>query len=242
MDEKRQIAILITVAFGIGIAACIMALAIPFLFEGDLVIADYHAELGENGIFTERYVYEVKTGGQYRMLFRYWMDPLSADPLGTPYIGFEDMAIPPGTIGYIKEYDSTVTLIGSNNPADASFVRQMAENSEVGIYNPSYFPAGRYEVTYRYILHPPLEYDDRNTHLNLRLVDRHIPYRNLAISVPARSVETIYPHPPALQVTPSGDRYIISGSVAANEVIGIEMLLSREALEEIPGFPVYVEG
>ncbi|MCG7854797.1 MAG: DUF2207 domain-containing protein, partial [Methanoregulaceae archaeon] len=242
MDEKRQIAILIIVAFGIAIAACIMALAIPGLFEGDLVIADYHAELGENGTFTERYVYEVKAGGQYRMLFRYWMDPLSIDPLGSPYIAFEDMEIPPGTVGYIKEYDSTVTLVGSDNPAYASFVRQMAENSEVGIYNPSYFPAGRYEVTYRYILHPPLEYDDMNAHLNLRLVDRHIPYRNLAVSIPEHFLETIYPHPPFLKVAASGDRYIISGSVATNEVLGIEMLLSRDALEEIPGFPVFVEG
>jgi uncharacterized membrane protein len=242
VDEKRQIAVLIAVAFGIGIAACILALAIPGMFEGDLVIAEYKAELGENGSFTERYVYEVKTGGQYRMLFRYWMDPLSIDPLGSPYIGFEDMDLSPGTIGYIKEYDSTVTLVGSNNPADASFVRQMAENSEVGIYNPSYFPAGRYEVTYRYVLHPPLEYDDRNAHLNLRLVDRHIPYRNLAILVPARFVETIYPHPPSLQATRSGDRYTITGSVATNEVLGIEMLLSRDALDEIPGFPVFVAG
>jgi uncharacterized membrane protein len=86
VDEKKQIAILIAVAFGIGIGACILAVAIPGLFEGDLVIAEYTAELGVNGSLTERYVYEVKAADTYRMLFRYWEDPLSKDPLGRPYI------------------------------------------------------------------------------------------------------------------------------------------------------------
>jgi hypothetical protein len=54
VDEKKQIAILIAVAFGIGISACILAIAIPGLFEGDLVIAEYTAELAENGNLTER--------------------------------------------------------------------------------------------------------------------------------------------------------------------------------------------
>jgi len=241
VDEKKQIAILIAVAFGIGISACILAIAIPGLFEGDLVIAEYTAELGENGTFTERYVYEVKVPGRYRMLFRYWEDPLSTGPLGSPSIRFRDMEMPPGTIGYIKEFDSTVSLFGSSDPAVTSFIRQMAENSEVGIYNPLYFPAGQYEVTYRYTLHPPLEYDQTDAHLNLRLVDRHIPYRNLTITVPARFVEKVFPHPPSLRVSRSEDRYVITGSVVADEGLGIEMLLSGEGLSSIPGFPVYTE-
>jgi uncharacterized membrane protein len=241
VDEKKQIAVLVAVAFGIGIAACIVAVAIPGLFEGDLVIADYRAELGGDGTFSEQYTYEVKTGGKYRMLYRYWMDPLSIEALGQPHIRFQDMEVPQGTVGYVKEYDGTVTLVGSENPEYVSFVRQMAENSEIGIYNPAYFLAGRYEVTYRYVLVPPLEYDDRNAHLNLRLVDRNIPYRNLAISVPARYVETIYPHPPTLQSTLSGDRYIITGRIASDEGLGVEMLLTRDALGDIPGFPVSVE-
>ena len=60
MDEKQQIALLIAVAFGIAIGASLLALAVPILSDGDLVIADYKAELREDGTFTETYLYEVK--------------------------------------------------------------------------------------------------------------------------------------------------------------------------------------
>ena len=112
MDEKRQIALLIAVAFGIAIGASLLALAVPILSDGDLVIADYKAELREDGTFTETYLYEVKASGKYRMLFRYWDDPLALEPLDSPSIELKDMQVPPGLIGYVKEYDGTVSIYG----------------------------------------------------------------------------------------------------------------------------------
>ena len=126
MDEKRQIAILVAVAMGIGLGACLLAFSLPGLLEGDLVIESYSADLSWNGVFIEDYVYEVKTPSQYRMLFRFWNDPLSTGQLSTPYIEFITLDHPPGTIGYIKEYDGNVTLYGSLSLADRAFVQEIA--------------------------------------------------------------------------------------------------------------------
>jgi uncharacterized membrane protein len=240
VDEKRQIAILIAVAFGIALAAALLAIAVPVMFEGDLVIADYQAGLREDGTFTETYLYEVKVAGRYRMLYRYWNEPLALGPLSVPSLELKDAQVPAGTIGYVKEYDGTVSLFGEEGSAVPPLITTLAEKNEVGIYNPAYFSPGMYQVTYTYVLHPPLEYDESAAHLNLRLVDdQHIPFRSLLISVPAGVVEKVYPHPPSLSVSEEGDLVKISGSVPANEVMGIEMLLSKDALDTIPGFPVF---
>ena len=78
-----------------------------------------------------------------------------------------------------------------------------------------------YQVTYTYLLHPPLEYDASDAHLNLRLVDdQHIPFRSLSIMVPSGMVTKVYPHPPSLSVREGGDTVNISGSLPANRTDG----------------------
>jgi len=218
VEEKRQITTLLIIAIAIALGACLLALVIPGLFEGDLVIADYQAELREDGTFTETYLYEVKVSGRYRMLFRYWDDPLSRNPLQYPYIGLVDVAVPPGTTGYVKEYDGKVTVFGTGSGGVPPMIENLAERNEVGMYNPDYFTPGLYQATYTYTLHPPLEYDEEIAHLNLRLVDRHIPFRNLAITIPSGFVREVYPHSPTQTVSEAGYRLVITGSPSANEV------------------------
>lgn len=240
--EKRDLLVLVAVALAIGAVAIVIAFFVPGLLEGDLVIADYRATLQENGTFGEVYTYEVRSGGTYRMLYRYWQDPLSVQPLESPFIRIVDMQIPPGTVGYIRESSGKVTLYRDDNPAYIRFIEDKAERNEVGIYNPGYFPAGTYTVSYTYILHPPIEYDAKDAHLNLRLVDRHIPYRHLEIRIPARYAKEIFPHPPGLSVSREGGWVRISGNVAADEVLGIETLFAPADKDSLPGFPVPVDG
>lgn len=240
VTEKKQLAVLVIVTLAIAIAAVLFTSMLGFLMEGDLVIDHYEADFQADGTLTEKYIYEVKSSGRYRMLFRYWEDDLSLSPLQSPYIEFEGMSNPPGVVGYIKDYRGDVTLEEGDNPEYVNFISRMAENNEVGIYNPSYFAAGTYTVTYRYDLHPPVEYDDEFAHLNIRLVDEHIPYRDLTITYPAAYVREIYPHPPGLSVDTSGDRYVVTGSLAGDEVLGLELLLSKEAITELQGFPEFI--
>ena len=240
MNEKKQLAILVIATLAIAIVTILFTSMLGFLMEGDLVIDHYEANFDDDGSLMETYTYVVKSSGQYRMLYRYWEDDLSLSPLQSPYIEFEGMSAPGGVVGYIKDHLGHVTLEEGNNPEYVNFITGMAEDNEVGIYNPSYFQAGTYTVTYRYDLHPPVEYDDEYAHLNIRLVDEHIPYRDLTITYPANYVREIYPHPPGLKVDRSGESYIVTGKLAGDEVLGLEILLSKESVQELNGFPEFV--
>jgi len=240
VDEKKQLAILVIATLAIGIVSILLMSMVGSLMEGDLVIDHYEAEFSADGSLTETYTYEVKSSGRYRMLYRYWQDDLSLSPLQSPYIEFEGMEAPDGVVGYVVDYRGDVTLVDGENPGYVNFITGTAEKSEVGIYNPAYFQAGTYTVTYRYDLHPPVEYDDEHAHLNIRLVNEHVPYRDLSITYPEHSVAEIYPHPPGLRVDRTGGNYVISGRLAADEILGLELLLSRDALQELDGFPAFV--
>jgi uncharacterized membrane protein len=236
MGETRQLLALVVLALVIGAIAVLIAMAIPSALEGDLVISQYQAELQPDGHFSETYTYEVKAGGEYRMLYRYWQDPMTIGNLTTPFIQLLGMDAPPGTIGYAKDNAGHVTIFSGDGTAATGFIQSMAELNEVGIYNPGYFPTGTYTVRYSYLLHVPVEYDSSNAHLNLRLVDKHIPYRSLEIRVPAALATSVYPHPPSLAVARAGDLVIITGALPGDEVMGIETLFPPGAASRMPAF------
>jgi uncharacterized membrane protein len=242
MSEERQLILLFIVAIGVAALGILIGTAIPALLEGNLVVDSYHADFGQNGTLTETFTYQVKTDGEYRMLFRFWNAPLSLTLLNYPFILYNDMTIPQGVIGYVKDYQGKVTLVGSTDPGAAAVVQQLAELNEVGIYNPAYFSAGEYTPIYQYTLYPPIEYDQDYAHLNIRLVDQHVPFRALEITYPAQYVVEVYPHPASLSVSQSGGMIVVTGSAATNEVVGIELLLQKQALNSTPGFPTFVEG
>ncbi|MDD5419784.1 MAG: DUF2207 domain-containing protein, partial [Methanomicrobiaceae archaeon] len=235
LTERQQIALLFAITLAIGVLALAGAAALPSLLEGDLAVAEYEAAFFENGTLVERYTYQIETPGRYRMLFRYWEDPLVFDPISTPHIEFVGMDVPDGTIGYVRDYRGQVRTVGTAPEDAASVIRNLAMESEVGFYNPGYFPAGTYTAEYRFIIRPPIEYDDDWAHLNLRLVDEHVPYRNLRITVPAGYVEEVYPYPPTLNVEEVGDVIVITGRAEQDDALNVEMLLARGAVEEIEG-------
>jgi uncharacterized membrane protein len=244
VSERQQIIILVVVTLVVGVAAVTAATALPGLFEGNLVVEDYNAVFYENGTLIERYTYDVSAPGEYRMLFRYWNEPLTFTSLNRPYIEFVEMTVPPGTIGYIKDYRGEVrTASGTASPSDLAVIRDLAFENEVGFYNPDYFAPGTYTAEYRFVLHPPIEYDADWAHLNLKLVDQHVPYRNMRFTLPfADQIETVYTHPPTLQVERTDSSVVITGSVPQDDALNVEMILNRSFMQAIDGFPTYVEG
>ena len=161
------------------------------------------------------------------MLYRLWQAPLVFDGSPTqPSVKFVSMIPPAGTIGYAKDDYGTVRLTGDAGATGSkSSIETLALSDEVGVFNPNYYSAGKYSVDYTYTLHPPIEYDTVSTHLNLKLTgDNHIPYRAIRITVPAKNIEQVYAYPLSLTTQKSGDRYIITGSAAANEIIAVEMV------------------
>ena len=90
---------------------------------------------------------------------------------------------------------------------------------------------------YTYVVNPPLEYDSTTTHLNLKLAgESHIPYRDVKVTIPARGIDQVYVYPPLMKTEKTGDSYVITGSLAANEILAVEMLGPSEGFSQFPGF------
>ncbi|MGA8777030.1 DUF2207 family protein, partial [Methanoregula sp.] len=244
MSEIKQVAVLVIATLLIGIIGLAAILTIPPLLQGDLVASSYGAVLYPNGTLHEQYTYTVDTSGEYRMLYRSWEAPLTFTAANQSSIQLVAIDAPAGTIGYAKDYSGNVFL---STPGQSSSVSDqvgyLADTDEVGIYDPDYFAAGTYTVGYTYTIHPPIEYDSANDHLNLLLAGgSHIPYQSVQITIPATGVTQVYAYPPSLTTEKTGDTYTLSGSAAADENVAVEVLTTPGGLGQIPGFRSNVEG
>ncbi|WP_214020983.1 DUF2207 domain-containing protein [Methanoculleus sp.] len=242
VTERQQILILVAITLLVGVLAVAGANALPALFRGSLDIEQYDAVFYENGTLIELYTYDVRSAGEYRMLFRYWDAPLTFAAIDRPHIEFLGMTAPPGTIGYVKDdWGEVRTAAGTATSTDLATIRSLAFDSEVGLYNPGYFAPGTYTVEYRYRVRPPIEYDSQWAHLNLRLVDEHVPYRDLRITLPfADVIEEVYTHPPTLEVERTAEAVVITGSAPQDDALNVEMILETAFMEGIDGFPEFV--
>jgi len=220
-----------------GLLALLIITSVSPLFDGDLTVSSYEAVLNKDGTLKEHYTYDVTSSGQYRMLYRIWESPLTLHTSTEPSIRFVSMTPEPGTIGYVRAGNGDVTVYGpSASEVSRNAIEDLAYYNEVGIYNPSYYNAGHYTAEYTYNFNPPLEYDSTTTHLNLKLAgEEHIPYRQIKVTVPARAIDQVYAYPPFLKTEKTGDSYVITGSLAANEILAVEMLGSSEGFSQFPG-------
>jgi len=242
ITERQQIAILVAITLIIGVLAVTGATALPGLFRGNLDVQHYDAVFSEDGILVERYTYDVHASGEYRMLFRNWDAPLTFGAVDRPHIEFLSMTAPPGTIGYVKDFEEEVrTAAGSASSSDLAVIRDLALADEVGIFNPGYFAPGTYTVEYRYQVRPPVEYDDEWAHLNLKLVDEHVPFQDLRITLPfAGDIKEVYTHPPTLDIERTAEDVIITGSATQSDALNVELILDPAFTEKVGGFPEYV--
>lgn len=242
VTERQQILALVAITLLVGVLAVAGATALPGLFGGNLDVEYYDAVFYENGTLVERYTYDVRSAGEYRMLFCYWDAPLTFGAIDRPHIEFLGMTAPPGTIGYVKDSEGEVrTAAGTATSTDLAAIRSLAFDNEVGLYNPGYFAPGTYTVEYRYRVRPPIEYDDRWAHLNLKLVDKHVPYRSLRITLPfAGDIEEVYTHPPTLEVERTADAVVITGNAPQDDALNVELILDPLFTEKVGGFGEFV--
>jgi len=242
VTERQQIIILVAITLLVGVLAVAGAAALPGLFQGNLDVQHYDAVFFENGTLVERYTYDVHAAGEYRMLFRYWDAPLTFAAIDRPHIEFLGMTAPPGIVGYVKDSGGEVrTAAGSASPEDLAVIRDLALENEVGLFNPGYFTPGTYTVEYRYRVRPLVEYDDQWAHLNLKLVDKHVPYRDLRITLPfAGDIEEVYTHPPTLNVERTAEAVVITGSASQDDALNVELILDPAFTEKVGGFGEFV--
>lgn len=209
---------------------------------------DYTATFAWDGTLTEIVAYQVPASEKPTMLYRNFEAPLVMETSGSPattrsapYIGFLSMRAPDETVSYVKDSSGTVTLIDTQaDAAMAAHIRSKAENNEVGIYREAGFAPGTYTVDYTFAVHPPIEYDDDAAHLNLLLMDSHMPYNHVQIRIPVSSVQSIYVTPSRLQVTKEGTMIVATGSLDQDEACGFEAIFGKETMSTLPGFPTQV--
>ena len=159
MGEIKQLAVLVTACLIIGVIGIALSIVLPPLFEGDLTVSSYAATLYENGTLTEHYTYDVKTSGEYHMLYRSWEEPLLFTTPAQPSVEIVSAVPPPGTIAYAKDDSGNVAVYGDSSAgAYTSTIGRSAQDDEAGIFSPGSFAAGQYTVAYTYVLYPPIEY------------------------------------------------------------------------------------
>ncbi|MCJ7761534.1 DUF2207 domain-containing protein, partial [Candidatus Bathyarchaeota archaeon] len=240
MAETKQIVTLTILTLIIGIIGVSIVNYVPSLFEGDVVVDEYTAKLYPNGLLLEDYTYNVKTAYHYRMLYRSWQAPLSMEKLNTPHIQFLNASSSEKLIFYSKDYKSSTWLADpyEKDSAALSTVQNLAERNEAGAFNPDRFKPGKHKISYAFQIRPPMEYDENRCHLNIKLASTHLTYRNVTIIIKDSSyVEAVYPHPPLMQVNRRDSEIMIRGSSAKDELLEVELLLNKDALKVLEGFP-----
>ena len=205
---------------------------------GDVYVDNYRADIYLNGTLAERFVYRIESSGKYRMLYREWKMPLSAQNLSIPYV--EPLKITPaaGVIPYFRDNNGNARILSANDSGYESEVRSLAELNEIGGYYPQRFSSGRFQMDYLFRIHPYLECDQEFCHWNLMLADEHLPYRQVTIYIhdPDDLMVQFFPHPD-MNYRKEGDSWVITGSSPEDGLIEVEMLLSPEASGFIQGFP-----
>ena len=226
-SELRLVGLLVLVTLALGIAAIY---AFPWLTaqdrSGDTVYS-YSVTLHPDGILDETYVYRI-VSTDTRFLFRFWDEAVVPSGSGYPsdqtHLELISINAPPETTAYLKDDVGRVTIYQGE---DSQTIQSLAYYDEVGAFNPNYYSPGSYTVNYKYRLYFPVDSDGSFDHLNIQFAREHIPYSNVKIVFEnAGTATTVYPHPPSLQVSRSGDDITITGSSSENELLEVEMLAS----------------
>lgn len=244
MAELKQIILLTFLTLVIGISGLTLINFSPSMTDDDVVIDRYDATFYLNGTLVENYTYNVKVSNKYKMLYRVWDAPLSMAELDQPsiqYLSRLNNSLS-NLVFYLNNYQGITWLEDQRERVYITDIQNeihaLAYKNELGFYKPGMYDAGRYFMSYTFKIRPPIEYDDNVCHLNLKLADEHIAYEKVNIIVEgADNVVKIYTHPPSLSVSRQENRIIIQGSVEKNKLLEIEMLLRKDVLNIIDGFP-----
>lgn len=200
---------------------------------------DYAASFSWDGTLEEKFFYRVTGADKFSMLYRYFDEPLLSGSLPEPHIEFLSLTAPEGTTAYIKDTTGKVSFPnGGDNQNVLQDITSRARTNEAGIYRTGGFAPGTYPVIYQFRFFPPVEYDESAVHLNINLMESHPAYQNIRVQVPAESVREIYFSPSHLSVRRNNDMIIATGNLAKDEALGFEVILDRNTLNTIPGFPV----
>ncbi len=200
----------------------------PLLFSP--IKIDYYANLTlkDKIYFDENYIYYVNLNGKYRMLYRYWKEPLFFNKEITLEKGvFLENVSSNWEKYYVKDYERNV-YTNSNDDQDYKLIRILAQKNEVGLINSNYFKKGIYNLKLNYIIVPNLKYDDKFGLFDFILADDHLPYKKVVLRIkdPDHRIIKLIPEFLA-KVEKNGDEYVLISDSLKDEMIRIKILLNR---------------
>ncbi|EDP75508.1 DUF2207 domain-containing protein [Hydrogenivirga sp. 128-5-R1-1] len=238
--EDRKLFRLIVLALLFSVGVVVLAETDPRRFISGLT-ATYRAEikLSERLRLKEVYVFRVKDESRFRMLYRVWRAPLLVEgEIDKPHVRV--LSLQGDGITYVKDFKGRVHM-GEYDYELAEFVLSKAFNNEVGILNTKTFPPGSYTALFEYEVLPPIEFDERNKHINLKLADRHIYYERVEIRIDDRlnSIEEVFVHIPEFSVKRQGNLWFVEGVAPTDSLVELEFLLRPVGIE---GYERYVVG
>jgi uncharacterized membrane protein len=233
LNESNQIRLLLVITLGLALA---INVAQPLdAFEGDAVVSDYSAVFYSDGTLEETFSYKINVEGK-RFLFRFWEDQLSTSPLQNPHILLVDIEAPANTIRYVKDYAGQVSTLDETSYNIEMQINSLAYRNEAGAFRPEGYTPGEYTVKYTFKIKPPLEVDDENVHLNLKLASVHLPYEKVRVAFedPGYIVKS-YSHPPTLRKTTDMNMIVFSGSSGEDQLLEFEFLMTHGVLDILEG-------
>ncbi len=231
MNEKFYVylyAIMGLVFFGIFSYLSSDELSNPLLFSP--IKIDYYANLTlkDKIYFDENYIYYVNLDGKYRMLYRYWKEPLFFNKEIRLEKGvFLENVSSNWKKYYVKDYERNV-YTNSNDDQDYKLIRILAQKNEVGLINSNYFKKGIYNLKLNYIIVPNLKYDDKFGLFDFILADNHLPYKKVVLRIkdPDHRIIKLIPEFLA-KVEKHGDEYVLISDSLKDEMIRVKILLNR---------------
>ncbi len=233
MNESNQIRLFLVITLGLALA---INVAQPLdAFEGDAVVSDYSAVFYSDGTLEETFTYKINVEGK-RFLFRFWEDQLSTSPLQNPHILLVDIEAPANTIRYVKDYAGQFSTLDETSYNTEMQINSLAYRNEAGAFRPEGYTPGEYTVKYTFKIKPPLEVDDENVHLNLKLASVHLPYEKVRVAFedPGYIVKS-YSHPPTLRKTTDMNMIVFSGSSGEDQLLEFEFLMTHGVLDILEG-------
>jgi len=233
LNESNQIRLLLVITLGLALAINV-AQSLD-AFEGDAVVSDYSAVFYSDGTLEETFTYKINVEGK-RFLFRFWEDQLSTSPLQNPHILLVDIEAPVNTIRYVKDYAGQFSTLDETSYNTEMQINSLAYRNEAGAFRPEGYTPGEYTVKYTFKIKPPLEVDDENVHINLKLASVHLPYEKVRVAFedPGYIVKS-YSHPPTLRKTTDMNMIVFSGSSGEDQLLEFEFLMTHGVLDILEG-------
>ena len=243
MGEGGRLLTVLGILYGIAVLSVIVSGIDPRALTSDLT-ASYRAviDVDETITLKESYLFNVRKGQRFSMLYRNWNAPLLyGGSMNSPYIS----AVTFGGDGlpYVKDKDGRVFAEGADE-ALIKEISQRAGNNEVGILRKEKFPEGEFRLVAEYEIFPPIQQDDSNAQLNLKLADRHIFYTDVEIIIRdgPSVIKEIFPHLASYSVERTGNIWIVKGKSPTDSLVEVEILTSRYTFRGFSDFIPNIEG